>query len=131
MAFSPSVFLVPIIAILTVIFTVLILRGPKKNEHYSKLDRAGIVTNVILALLYIPISLIGFFSVFAFDNPPAGAVASLTTLVNLGISLPIVSMLSIAFSIRFRRSGHSVLSFCVQFVPLTLFIIMEIGFMLI
>ena len=97
MSFSPSVFLVPVIAILTVIFTIFILRGPKKNEHYSKLDRAGIVTNVILALLYIPISMIGFFSVFAFDNPPAGAVASLTTLVNLGISLPIVSSIQHPF----------------------------------
>lgn len=118
----------PVIAVFIISLTAFLLRAPKVAE-YTLLDKIGIATNIILSILYVPMSLIGVMSVFAADAPQGAATsAALSTLIPIGVSLPFVSFFFMILSIRFRRKGHAILSFCLQFIPLLLFAIMEIGF---
>jgi len=121
----------PVIAVFIISLTAFLLRVPKVAE-YTLLDKIGIATNIILSILYVPMSLIGVMSVFAADAPQGAATsAALSTLIPIGVSLPFVSFFFMILSIRFRRKGHSVASFVLQFVPLAVFAIHEIGLMLI
>ena len=36
-----------------------------KRENYTKLDKIGFIFNIILSVLYVPMSLYGIFSLFA------------------------------------------------------------------
>lgn len=122
---------IPILLIVVLAFGAFLIRTPKVAE-YNRLDRIGIATNIILSILYVPMSLIGVASVFAFDTPHGAAVsAALGSLVPLGVSLPFVSLFFMILSVRFRRAGHSVASFVLQFIPLFVFAIHEIGLMMI
>ncbi len=129
MTFSVYPLLIPVFFLISIVLAAFILRGPKKVE-YSKLDRAGVITNIILSILYVPISAYGVLSIFALDAPHGyAATITIQSLINIGLTLPILSVICIAISVRFRRSGHSVISFCIQFIPLTVFAIVAIGFM--
>ena len=104
---------------------------PKQN---STLDTAGVFLNILLSLLYVPISLYGIFSVFAADSMSlysAGVQKVIELMIGIGVSLPFASILSIMTSVALRRKGISVLSFAIQFVPLLLFVIMIVVFELV
>lgn len=39
-----------------------------KKEYYTKLDKIGFIFNIILSILYVPMSLYGIFTLFAADS---------------------------------------------------------------
>ena len=103
---------------------------PKKVQ-YNKLDKIGLVLNIILSVIYVPISLFGVFSVMMADAMHMYSETVkiiLSFMIYLGISLPIISIVSIALSVFFRKKGKSVLSFFLQFIPLFVFAIIVIVF---
>ncbi len=105
-----------------------------KKENYNKLDKTGFIFNIILSILYVPISLYGIFSVFAADimfmySNTIQKIIELMTII--GITLPFVSVLGIVLSVIFRKIGKRILSFTIQFIPLVLFVIMVVTFELI
>lgn len=105
---------------------------PKRVE-YNKLDKIGLALNILLSVIYIPLSLFGVFSIFMADamHMYSEAVKFIISLmIYLGLSLPIVSIASIALSVVFRKKGKSVLSFFLQFIPFFVFAIIVIVFQL-
>ena len=121
-----GIFLCIIIVITIVIGTVI----PKK-ESYNKLDKIGFIFNIVLSILYLPISLYGVFSLFATDSMfrYSETIQNIIELITtIGVTLPFVSVLSIVLSIIFRKIGRRILSFTIQFIPLILFVIMVITF---
>ena len=102
-----------------------------KRVQYNKLDKIGLALNIILSVIYVPISLFGVFSVMMADAMHMYSETVkiiLSFMIYLGISLPIISIVSIALSVFFRKKGKSVLSFFLQFIPLFVFAIIVIVF---
>lgn len=102
----------------------------KKNK-YKKLDKLGIIFNIILSILYIPISLYGVFSVFFADSMDMYSKTIqniIYVMITVGVRLPFISVFSIVLSVILRKKGKRILGFIIQFIPLILFIIMIITF---
>ena len=117
--------------VLCVIVAVVIGAVIPQKKNYSKLDKIGFVFNIILSVLYIPMSLYGIFSLFAADSMfryPEPIQKIIGIMITIGITLPFVSVLGIVFSVVFRKKGKRILSFIIQFVPLILFIVMVVTF---
>ncbi|MBQ5889426.1 MAG: hypothetical protein IIW73_00525 [Clostridia bacterium] len=105
-----------------------------KKGDYNKLDRMSFIFNIILSVCYVPISLFGFFSVFAADSMSMHTEfiqKIIEIMIVIGLMIPHASILSILFSVILRKKGKSVLGFIIQFIPLVLFIIMAATFELI
>ena len=85
----------------------------------SRLDAWGIITNVILGVLYIPISVIGCFMGMVGEgymyDPTALQSFLCDTIMLVGIFTPLVSFCGIVTSVLHRRRGRSGLSFFIQF----------------
>ena len=125
--FFIGIFLCVVVAI--VIGTVI----PKK-ENYNKLDKIGFIFNIILSVLYVPMSLYGIFSIFAADSMfmySETIQKIIDLMITSGITLPFVSVLGIVLSVIFRKKGKRILSFTIQFIPLILFIVIVVTFELI
>ena len=125
--FFIGIFLCVVVAI--VIGTVI----PKK-ENYNKLDKIGFIFNIILSVLYVPMSLYGIFFLFAADSMfmySETIQKIIDLMITIGITLPFVSVLGIVLSVIFRKKGKRILSFTIQFIPLILFIVMVVTFELI
>ena len=125
--FFIGIFLCVVVAI--VIGTVI----PKK-ENYNKLDKIGFIFNIILSVLYVPMSLYGIFSLFAADTMfmySETIQKIIDLMITIGITLPFVSVLGIVLSVIFRKKGKRILSFTIQFIPLILFIVIVVTFELI
>ncbi|MBQ7874881.1 MAG: hypothetical protein IJ306_06980 [Oscillospiraceae bacterium] len=98
-----------------------------KKATYNKLDNAGLISNIILSVVYFPLSLLGFFSIFFTDNMSAYSEAIQTLIiimVCIGVAMPFVSVLSIMSSVILRKRGKRIFSFAIQFLPLILFSVM-------
>ena len=122
--FFIGIFLCVVVAI--VIGTVI----PKK-ENYNKLDKIGFIFNIILSVLYVPMSLYGIFSLFAADSMfmySETIQKIIDLMITIGITLPFVSVLGIVLSVIFRKKGKRILSFTIQFIPLILFVVMVVTF---
>ena len=105
-----------------------------KKENYNKLDKIGFIFNIILSVLYVPMSLYGIFSLFAADSMfmySETIQKIIDLMITIGITLPFVSVLGIVLSVIFRKKGKRILSFTIQFIPLILFIVMVVTFELI
>ena len=105
-----------------------------KKGDYNKLDRMSFIFNIILSVCYVPISLFGFFSVFAADSMSMHTEfiqKIIEIMIVIGLMIPHASILSILFSVILRKKGKSVLGFIIQFIQLVLFIIMAATFELI
>lgn len=120
--------------ILCVVIAVVIGTVMPKKETNNQLDKIGFIFNIILSVLYVPMSLCGIFSLFAADSMfmySESVQSIIDFLISIGITLPFTSIFGIGLSVIFRKNGKSILSFTIQFVPLLLFIIMVAGFALI
>ena len=112
---------VAVVALLVALFI-----PEKKGIVYSGLDKAGFVLNIVLSLLYIPLSLAGLFMLFFADNPVGLTDAQerlLYTGIDFGMSTALVSIPSIFTSIVARKRGKRIFSFLIQFLPLIVFLI--------
>ncbi len=97
------------------------------KANYTKLDITGIVFNILLGIVYVPLSWVGISTVFfadSIDRVPLPEQLFIFFLILLGLSLPCLSIVSIGLSVLFRKSGKKVLSFLIQFLPLVVFLIM-------
>ena len=105
-----------------------------KKENYTKLDKIGFIFNIILSILYVPMSLYGIFSLFAADSMfmySKTIQKIIELMITIGITLPFASVLGIVLSVIFRKKGKRILGFIIQFIPLVLFVIMVVTFELI
>ena len=105
-----------------------------KKENYNKLDKIGFIFNIILSVLYAPMSLCGIFFLSAADSMfmySETIQKIIDLMITIGITLPFVSVLGILLSVIFRKKGKRILSFTIQFIPLILFIVIVVTFELI
>ena len=92
-------------------------RNPKPEDRiYGKLDRVGIVTNVLLAILYVIATPICFI-LGAISAPQAEGFWMLLAVpvALIAASVSFFSSLGIGYSVVLRRKGRSGLSFAAQF----------------
>lgn len=120
-----------IVSLPIIILVVLGVAVPKKKDYeYTKLDKKGYVTNIILSAIYVPLSIIGVFTIFFADAPTTDYSALKEMLLNIvvyiGLSIPLLSIASIFTSVIARKRGKSRFSFIIQFLPIPIFIIMMI-----
>lgn len=89
----------------------------------SKLGTATVITNILLCLLYVPLSIMGLFGAMLADNPPDHILARglLFAAIMLSVYIPAFCVASIALSVIFRKKGKTLLSFFIQFAPLLIF----------
>ncbi len=89
----------------------------------SKLGTATVVTNVLLSLLFVPLSLMGIFGAMLADNPPDHFLARgvLYAAVMLSVYMPAFCIASIALSVILRKKGKHLFGFLVQFAPILIF----------
>ena len=93
----------------------------------KKLDKVGRVFNVILLVVYIPLSLVSFLFGMASEATIGATNPLFITLINIFCVITMVNSLlffvGIIMSVILRRKGYSVPSFVVQFIPLAIFIL--------
>ena len=105
-----------------------------KKENYNRLDKLSFIFNIILSILYVPMSLYGIFSLFAADSMfmySETIQKIIELMITMGITLPFASVIGIVLSVVFRKKGKRILGFTIQFIPLVLFVIMVVTFELI
>ncbi len=100
----------------------------KKGYEYNRLDKTGIICNIVLSAVYVLLSIAGIFTIFFADAPTINYSVLknnvLTAVVCVGFSVPVVSYLSIFASVLARKRGKSKFSFLVQFVPIPIFLVL-------
>lgn len=133
---SGGMFLLSMILVFVAIFgwfCVPLIRTAKKDRTHTPrkaLDKAGVITNIVLGVLYIPLSLFG--SLFGMvgegymNDPSLWRAVLCDVIMILGIYTPLVSIGSIVTSVLLRKRGCSVLSFGVQFSALVHLAIMGV-----
>ena len=83
---------------------------------YGKLDKAGIVTNILLTVFYTCISPFYLFLGMISDPTGDGVMWVLSLLICLlSASASLFCSLGLGFSVALRKKGKSGLSFAVQF----------------
>lgn len=108
-------------AVIAVILGIFLAIRTKKagGVGYSKLDKAGRITNILLIPVYIclaPLYLfLGMISLPAYDGF-LGMVGWIVSIINASAAL--FCGLGLGFSVALRKKGKSKLSFAVQFAGL-------------
>jgi hypothetical protein len=96
-----------------------------KNSSAKKLDRVGYVFNIVLSIIYIPISWISWLFMMASEATIDATNQTFIFLINvfcwITMIIPFLCFLGIFLSVRYRKKGYSVRSFVVQFLPLIIF----------
>lgn len=94
----------------------------KKFGSYSKLDRVSIIFNVILAIAYLSVyvmsSLMFMVNGKYYDNQFDGLVKVLHFAEFI---VPLICVISISLSVKWRKIGNSVQAFWIQFFPVVIF----------
>ncbi len=97
------------------------------SESIFKSGRSTRIFNIILTLLYVPLSYIGIFTVFFADGIKLYGLSTQIIMIGtiaLGLSMPIVSVIGILLSVYYRRKDKTTAAFFVQFIPLAVFVLM-------
>ncbi len=105
-------------ALVGIIVGILIAVRTKKAESvtYNKLDKAGRVTNLLLAIAYICFSPVYLFLGMISTAAPKGFLGIIAWIVCIIIaSAALFCALGLGFSVALRKKGRSKLSFAVQF----------------
>ncbi len=122
-----NISMIDILKMLAVVALVIALLIPKKKDYeYNAIDKWGVVFNIVLSAIYIPLSIAGIFMIFFADNPTGLTKIQLNLLYDAifcGVSTPLVSIVSILTSVVARKRGKRKLSFVIQFLPIVIFII--------
>ena len=126
-----NISLIDVLKILAVgMLLIAILFPRKKGYEYNSLDKKGVILNVVLSIIYVPLSLIGIFTIFLADAPTTDYSVLkkflLDMVVCIGLFIPILSIASILVSAITRKRGNSKFSFIIQFLPIPVFVIMMI-----
>ena len=105
-------------ALVGIIAAIVIVVRVKKSENtvYGKLDRAGRITNLVLAGVYAFSAPFYMFLSMISDPDGEGILIVLGVLFSAIIaSVSLICSLGLAFSVALRRKGKARLSFAVQF----------------
>ena len=97
----------------------------KGVKEYSKLDKAGIVFNIILSVVYL------FLYVMGFINSMAGSELVITNIDEMMVPffsffnslVTLICIICIALSVKLRKKGNSRTAFGIQFLPLVVFLL--------
>lgn len=115
------IFLFAFIAIV-VIASVSCQEPIKEFNSYSKLDKAGIIFNIILSIAYLSLYVISniVFTVNdkSYDNQVEGIQALVFQVIEFIV--PLICIISIALSVKLRKMGKSMAAFYVQFAPVVI-----------
>ena len=107
-----------IAAIVGLIAGIVVAAIAKKKEGvvYGKLDKAGVITNILLIPVYFALAL--FTTALSLFTAPgyAGILGILGWIICVIIAIaPLFSGLGLGFSVSLRKEGKSKLSFAAQF----------------
>ena len=124
-----NISLVDILMIFAVIVLLTAFFIPKKKGYqYNSLDQKGVIFNIVLSIIYVPLSLAGIFTVFFWDAPTTGyselKLSLLNAVTGLGLAFPLISLASIFISATARKRGKSKFSFLIQFLPALVFAVL-------
>ena len=108
-----------LVAIIGLIAGIIIAARSKKAEGvvYGKLDKAGIVTNILLIPVYAIVAIFSFFIVMLGYFPEGeGILGVLSWIVAIiGATGPVLCGLGLGASVALRKKGKGKKSFLVQF----------------
>jgi len=126
-----NITIMDILKILAVIVLIIAVFIPKKNDYeYNSLDKKGVVFNIVLSCIYVPLSIAGVFTIFFWDAPTTNyselKILLLDIITWIGLSIPLLSIASIFTSAITRKRGKSKFSFIIQFLPILVFVVMII-----
>ena len=97
----------------------------KNNLIY--IIKKGVIFNIVLLCVYVPLSIAGVFTIFFWDAPTTNYSELKILLLNIitwiGLSIPLLSIASIFTSAITRKRGKSKFSFIIQFYYLDLMIL--------
>ena len=90
-----------------------------ENLSYNKLDKAGRITNIVLAIVYVCLSPLYLFLGMISSPAQKGFMLVLGWAVSIvNASAALFCFLGLGFSVALRKKGRSKLSFAVQFAGL-------------
>ncbi len=120
-----------VLKILAVVVLLVAIFIPKKNDYeYNTLDKKAVALNIILSIIYVPLSIAEVFTIFFWDAPTTNYLALKICLLDvitwIGLSIPLLSIASIFTSVITRKRGKRQFSFIIQFLPIPVFVIMLI-----
>ena len=108
-----------LVAMIGLVAGIIIAARSKKAEGvvYGKLDKAGIVTNILLIPVYLIVTIFNFFIVMLGYFPEGeGILGVLSWIVAIiGATGPVLCGLGLGASVALRKKGKSKKSFLVQF----------------
>ena len=105
-------------AIIAVVAGLLVAIRTKRTDGvtYTKLDKAGRITNILLLLVYICLAPLYLFLAMIANPSYDGFLGVLGWIVAIIMgSTPLFCCLGLGFSVALRKKGKSKLSFAVQF----------------
>ncbi len=126
-----NISLIDILKMFVVVVLLIAVFIPKKKDYeYNSLDKKGVVSNIILSIIYVPLSIMGVFTIFFWDAPTTNYSALkiwiLDTITWIGFSIPLLSIAGIFTSAIARKRGKSKFSFVIQFLPIPFFVVILI-----
>lgn len=93
----------------------------------KKLDQLGILFNIILTVVYVPLSLFSWLLQMASESTIGVTNLLYISLIDvfcvIAFLIPLLCIAAIVLSVVLRKKGYCVSSFVVQFVPLVIFIL--------
>ena len=108
-----------LVAIIGLVVGIIIAARSKKAEGvvYGKLDKAGIVTNILLIPVYLIVTIFSFFIVMLGYIPEGKGILGVFswTVAIIGATGPVLCGLGLGASVSLRKIGKSKKSFLVQF----------------
>ena len=121
--------LIDILKVVAVVVLLIAIFIPKKNGYeYNSLDEKGVIFNIVLSCIYVPLSIAGVFTIFFWDAPTTNyselKILLLDIITWIGLSIPLLSIASIFTSAITRKRGKSKFSFIIQFLPILVFVVM-------
>jgi hypothetical protein len=104
--------------IVGIVAAIMLVKRTKKVEGvtYGKLDKIGIVTNVLLAIFYVITAPLYLFTGLIAGPDGEGILIIFGVILSLIVSsVSMFCSLGLGFSVALRRKGKSVLSCVIQF----------------
>ncbi len=93
----------------------------------TKTNKIGIIFNIVLGALYLPMSLFSFLLIMASDGTIDATNALYINLIRvfcfICFVIPFLCVAGVVSSIILRIKGHKHLSFIIQFLPLIIFVL--------
>lgn len=93
----------------------------------KKLDKVCRVFNIVLGIVYVPLSLLSWLLQMASESTIGATNPVYITLIGIScvisFCIPFLCVGGILASVKLRKKGYSKLAFCIQFLPLAIFLL--------